>query len=61
MTYQLDENTPVQFNLIENIQQILKIKIEQKESPLKFIFGYPDNPQMKMMAAYVSYDKKDPL
>jgi len=29
--------------------------------PLKFFFSYPDNPVVKMVAAYVSFDKKDPL
>ena len=29
--------------------------------PLKFFFSYPDNPVVKSIKAYVSYDKKDPL
>ena len=61
MTYLLDENMPIQFSLHENIQQIVKIKIEGKLSPLKFFFTYPENPVVKMLAVYVSYDKKDPI
>ena len=60
MIYNLDGDTPVQFDLIEDIQQILKIKIEGKNSPLKFFIHYAENPVVKTVAAYISYDKKDP-
>lgn len=60
MITEIFEKAPREFHLVQNMVLNLKIKVQDKNPPLKVFISYPNSPSVKNVTIYTSNDVKEP-